>query len=83
MTKLFLIATGALLSIAATAPVAARDARPAPDASAAKTSEAPTSATPHVRYCVIDTPTGSRIDRKVCKTRDEWLKEGFDPLAKD
>lgn len=33
------------------------------------------------RYCVQSTLTGSRIARKVCKTRAEWLDEGFDPLA--
>lgn len=31
-------------------------------------------------YCVQGTLTGSRIPRKDCRTRAEWLKEGFDPL---
>ncbi|WP_423601978.1 hypothetical protein [Sphingomonas sp. MS122] len=31
-------------------------------------------------YCVQDVPTGSRLIRKDCRTRAEWLKEGFDPL---
>lgn len=34
------------------------------------------------RYCVVDTITGSRMPRKVCKTRKEWLGEGVDPLDK-
>ncbi len=33
------------------------------------------------RYCVIDTITGSRIKRKTCQTRAEWMREGFDPIA--
>ena len=33
------------------------------------------------QYCVVDTPTGSRIVRKICKTRDAWMREdNFDPL---
>ena len=32
------------------------------------------------RYCVESTITGSRVARKVCRTRAEWLEEGFDPL---
>lgn len=32
------------------------------------------------RYCVQGTITGSRLARKECKTRAEWLDEGFDPL---
>jgi hypothetical protein len=34
------------------------------------------------RYCVIDTMTGSRLPYKTCQTRDQWLAQGFDPLAK-
>lgn len=32
------------------------------------------------RYCVQGTVTGSRLSRKDCRTRAEWLEEGFDPL---
>jgi hypothetical protein len=32
------------------------------------------------RYCVQSSATGSRIARKVCRTRAEWLTDGFDPL---
>jgi hypothetical protein len=32
------------------------------------------------RYCVAGQVTGTRIERKDCRTRSEWLKEGFDPL---
>ncbi len=34
------------------------------------------------RFCVVSQITGSRIAHKECKTRSEWLAEGFDPLAK-
>lgn len=32
-------------------------------------------------YCIRDTVTGSRIPRKSCKTRVEWMAQGFDPHA--
>jgi len=32
------------------------------------------------KYCVMATSTGSRVLRKICRTRDEWLVEGFDPF---
>ncbi|HEX7850902.1 MAG TPA: hypothetical protein VF485_14325 [Sphingomonas sp.] len=51
------------------------DATPA--ARATPTAE-PTSQT---KYCVVDTLTGSRIQKKICKTRAAWMREdGFDPL---
>jgi hypothetical protein len=31
---------------------------------------------------VVETLTGSHIPTKQCRTRDEWLKRGFDPIAK-
>jgi hypothetical protein len=34
------------------------------------------------RYCIVDTRTGSRIPKRTCKTRAEWLERGFDPAAK-
>ncbi|MGY2735171.1 hypothetical protein [Sphingomonas sp. UYP23] len=84
MTIFLLLATSAL-SIA-TAPIAAGEARPA----AAATSQlieagarAPT-AQRVTRYCVVNQVTGSRIPRRTCKTRADWLAdEGVDPLAKD
>lgn len=35
------------------------------------------------RFCVLTTPTGTRIEQRQCHTRKEWLAYGFDPLAKD
>lgn len=39
-------------------------------------------ATDTKRYCVV-TPaaTGSFLNRKECRTRAEWMKQGVDPLA--
>lgn len=34
------------------------------------------------QYCIVDTPTGTRIVHKICKTRAAWLDEGFDPLVR-
>lgn len=34
------------------------------------------------KYCVADTITGSRVAKKVCKTRADWISDGWDP-AKD
>jgi hypothetical protein len=59
----------------------------APDPGSAPKAEAPASgtasaATSQTKYCVVDTPTGSHIQKKTCHTRKEWLDQGFDPLAK-
>jgi hypothetical protein len=35
------------------------------------------------KYCVKYKPTGTRFERKTCKTRAEWIKEtGVDPARK-
>lgn len=31
------------------------------------------------RYCVKDAYTGTRIAKKVCKTRADWINDGWDP----
>lgn len=93
MTKMFVIATTAMLTIAASAASAqaaerpaslatnsaAKDAATAPDT---KSNELTGASNAKTRYCVMETLTGSRIPSKACKTRAEWLVEGFDPLAK-
>ena len=33
------------------------------------------------RYCVDAVLTGTRVPRRTCMTRADWLKQGFDPLA--
>lgn len=34
-----------------------------------------------LRYCIETTATGTRLKRRACYTRKEWLDRGFDPLA--
>lgn len=35
------------------------------------------------RYCVVEQVTGSNIERKTCKTREQWIKQdGYDPTRK-
>jgi hypothetical protein len=67
----------AVLVAGATAPAYAAD--PTTDAAkpvtAAKAEKAK-------RYCVADTLTGSRVQKKICRTREEWIaRGGFDPSA--
>lgn len=31
-------------------------------------------------YCVVETLTGSRLRTKACRTREQWIATGFDPL---
>jgi hypothetical protein len=82
MIKIFttgVVAIAALTAIGGSAqaggPIRAADAVPQANAS-------PTAApSPQTKYCIVDTVTGSRIAKKVCKTRDAWMHEdGFDPL---
>lgn len=58
----------------------ATDSRPTSDAPAARATPAAEPAPEQKKYCVVDTLTGSRIAQKICKTREAWMREGFDPL---
>lgn len=54
---------------------------PAGDAVPAANATPAVERSPNTKYCILDTVTGSRIAKKVCKTRDGWMREdGFDPL---
>jgi hypothetical protein len=44
---------------------------------------APAPVAKETKYCVVTKTTGSRIAKKDCRTRKEWLDTGFDPLAPD
>lgn len=71
---------GRVAAIAAACTVIAvtpASAAPDPAKSPAKAPEAKSQ-----RYCVKTEVTGSRLARRTCKTRDAWLREGFDPAAK-
>ena len=69
-------ATVIAVGLATTAQAETKPGTPAPSASA------PAQAKPvkDTRYCVESLTTGSRIRRKACRTRAQWLEEGFDPL---
>jgi hypothetical protein len=69
---------GLALSSAATAADAKDRAVNAPATEVSAPAAAPAKAEP--KYCIVDAVTGSRIPTKVCKTRSEWKKQGFDPL---
>lgn len=75
--------TAALMSVAPAAFAEPAKTAPEPATEQAEVVQAPAarSAKP-VRYCVIETMTGSRIPVKQCQSREDWLAQGFDPLAK-
>lgn len=81
MSKLAVMFVGVALAVAS--PVVARD-RAKTEAPVAESTGSPVvqRATDLQRYCLVETPTGSHIQRKTCKTRADWLVDGFDPLAK-
>lgn len=82
MTKTFaagVIAVVALTMIAGSAQAA--EPTPNVDATAAAKATPTAAPSPQTKYCIVDTVTGSRIAKRVCKTRDAWMREdGFDPL---
>jgi len=78
MSKIILLAAASgMLAIVAT-PVTAsvKNSNEQTQATGADAKPAP------AKYCVVDSSTGTRIPKKVCLTRDDWLKRGFDPLEK-
>ncbi len=58
-------------------------AEPKPDAPApVATGTASGTAAQDKKYCALHSFTGSRLPKKICKTRARWIGEdGFDPLA--
>jgi len=74
---MFLALTAALLVNAA--PLAKEDVATAP---AAPVAAAVTAPAPNPRVCFVDTPTGSHLRFKTCKTLQQWRALGIDPLAK-
>lgn len=78
MSKPFMIAGAAALLACVASPVIASEPNRG-EAGAAVAKADPAKPAARIRYCVIDTPIGSHIRKKVCRTRDEWLKRGVDP----
>jgi hypothetical protein len=72
-----------IAAVVAAAQVAAPGSTPAtaPSITAPAQAEGSAARAKPTRYCVIGTVTGSRIERKTCRTREAWLAEGFDPLT--
>ena len=87
MTKLLKIATfavpaGAMLALAQPAS-AADNATAAAAASAASANSVQAKASPPKKVCINVIPdTGSRMTRRMCKTKAEWADEGLDLDAK-
>jgi hypothetical protein len=74
----FTTAAAASLIVATAAPALARDTAPSAPTQSSE-SPAPKAET---RYCVSETPVGTRLPKKTCKTRAQWIAdENFDPLA--
>lgn len=34
------------------------------------------------QYCIQAAYTGTRMPKKTCKTREEWMRDGIDPTEK-
>ena len=64
------------------APVQARAAGPTADEQSAEA--APSSRAPKAKpgaatkYCVLEEITGSRIPKKICRSKEEWIKLGVE-----
>ena len=66
------------VGLAATAHAETKPGTPAPAAQASPDAKPGKD----MRYCVQGTVTGTRLVRKDCRTRAEWMASGFDPLDK-
>lgn len=76
MTAFRSFATIAAVTVAGFATAAFAEPKPPVPAPAAATAASDTQL-----YCVIDTVTGSRVAKKVCKTKAQWLDRGVDVTA--
>lgn len=74
------IAAAALLATAAPAIARPADSEAAARKTAAAVALERVAANPTTKFCVNETITGSRITRKICHTRSEWIARGADPI---
>ena len=76
----------AAMFVGAAAPASAKAAAGAAvdssPTSAAPAATAPREPSAKTKYCMVDEITGSRLQKKVCKTKKEWKDEGVDVEAK-
>ena len=81
MSKPILMGVVAAFCMAAAGPAMAAtpNSGAAPKAEKAESGAAP-EAKAATKYCIVDTVTGSHIQKKTCLTRKEWLAQGVDPL---
>ncbi|PAX08685.1 hypothetical protein [Sphingomonas lenta] len=77
--KTIIAVIAATLAVPAVAQPEAAPRRPAIAAPAQ--AGGPATAKKETRYCVDDVVTGSRLRRRTCDTRANWLREGYDPLT--
>ncbi|WP_332812228.1 hypothetical protein [Sphingomonas sp.] len=76
----------AAMFVGAAAPASAKAAVGAAIESSATTAApaatAPREPSANTKYCMVDAITGSRLQKKVCKTKQEWKDLGVDIAAK-
>lgn len=72
-----LIAAG-LACFAAPASAAEQNGSAATVAAAAAAPAAAASPAAEKKYCIVESLTGSRMPKKVCKTKTEWQQDGQD-----
>jgi hypothetical protein len=75
-----LIAAG-LACVAAPASAEEQNASAATVAATASAAASATSAD-NKKYCIVESLTGSRMPKKLCRTKAEWQREGVDISAK-
>lgn len=82
MNQYISFVSAALVGLAITTGASAADPKDSatPDAIATPAAKPARAGVADPKYCVVDILTGSRIAKKVCKTRREWMAEGVDPL---
>ncbi len=74
----FVFSATVLLALAGPDPVIESAAQPAPKVQAVQGREP----SMEQRYCVLQAITGSRIPKKECRTRAEWIaRTGVDPAG--
>ncbi|MDF7775738.1 hypothetical protein P1X14_10815 [Sphingomonas sp. AOB5] len=75
------VAAAVALVLGSVAPATAASRDPVPVRSSQDEATAPTAKKSN-RYCITTDQVGSRLQRRLCKTRDQWISEdGFDPIG--
>ena len=72
------VAASGLLLAGMALPANAKDVESRPAKADASAAQAPEAAAAKKKYCMVDSLTGSRMPRKVCKTERQWANEGVD-----